>query len=310
MRTTARLTFKQLRFESVALGVALLALAVFLGVDASRVIALDLRACQGPGPGPADCLDRLRELDGLDRQIALGQLLAAILPVFAALVLGVALIGREIERGTTTLAWTLGRSRRRWLLTRSLVVAVALLGVAMVAAAASGFAQQAETPTADLARSFDRIEIRGPLVAVRALAAFSVAVLAGALLGRTLPALLLATVAVAALSLGVDRGMDVWLRSVALPMPESTDYAADRIVDTQWQDLTTGHVLTVSQYLAVVPPAGAPPDWQDTNFSAIPIGVSGSRSGDYAAIEVALLGGTIVLGTIGTLIAVERRRPY
>ncbi len=310
MRTTIRLTFKQLRFEAVALGVALALLAAALLVIAIRLNGLDIPACRTPGPGPADCLDRLRDFDDFAAKAAAGQVLAAVLPVFAALVLGVALIGRELERGTTTLAWTLGRSRGRWLLARGLIVGMALLGVSMVVGLASGVAQQAASPRTDLAMSFDRIEVRGTVVAARALAVFGLALLAGGLLGRTLPALLLAAIAAAGLYLGVDRAMNDWVRAEATPIVATADYTADRIIETRWQDPATGRILTGPEFVAATSPSGAPPDWQPPNFNAIPIGLPGSRSGEYATIETALLGGLTVLAAVGSAIVVERRRPY
>jgi len=309
MRTNVRLTIKQFRFESFVLSAALLLLASYLTVLACRVSALGIGACQAPGVQPAGCLDLLRELDRLDREISLGQILVGILPVFAAIVIGVALIGREIERGTTVLAWTVGRSRRRWLLSRGAIIGIAVFALAMVVGFASGIAHQSEVPTMDLANSFERIEVRGPIVAVRAVAAFALSVLAGALLGRTLPALLVAIVAVAAISLGVDRAMDCWARAQAVPLVQP-DFRADRVVDARWRDLTTGRVLTPGEYLALVPPPGASPDWLTTNFVETSIGVPGSRAREYLIVESAVLGGLTVLWTAGSVVVVERRRPY
>jgi hypothetical protein len=163
--------------------------------------------------------------------------------------------------------------------------------------------------TAGRAGAFEGIELRAPILAVRTLAAFTLAVFTGALLGRTLPGLLIAVLVMPLLVVGVDRGMDAWLRSQAVRIDMNQANNA-RIVDTEWRDLRTGRVLSRLEYLTVTPPPDAPPDWDATTFEPIPIGVPASRAGDYVLLEVLLLGGIGVVLLAGTLRVVEQRTPY
>lgn len=304
-----RLTFKQVRFEALAMGGALLLLTVALLAEAWRLQSLDLAACaSGIATPPVDCQRRLAEFDGQFMIVMLLEVVGAVLTVFGGLVLGVAVVGREIERGTTSLAWPLARSRQRWLLMRWLVVGAGLVGASLLVGWGVE-ALSAAMRTAGRAGAFEGIELRAPILAVRTLAAFTLAVLTGALLGRTLPGLLIAVLVMPLLVVGVNLGMDAWLRSqaVRIDMNETNDA---RIVDTEWRDLRNGQILSRLEYLTVTPPPDAAPDWDATTFEPIPIGVPGSRAGDYVLIEVLLLVGATAVGLGGTSRVVERRTPY
>lgn len=307
MRETVRLTFKQFRFEALAIGGSLLLLALVLAGVAVRLHGIGATACAGT-ERPADCPARLAEADGLFQAVFVGQLLAAVLPVFGAIVLGVMVVGREVERATATLAWPLARSRRRWLSRRWLVVAVAVAGTSLVVGVAADALLGAYQP-ADPARTFVMVDLRGWIVPVRAVAAFTLAVLAGALFGRTLPALLVAMIASFALVLAVNGAMGSWADSQAVALDLSAVNDA-RVVDTDWRDVTTGQVMTRREYLAVTPPPDAPADWDAVTFEPIPIGVPGDRAGDYLAVEALILVGGTLLLLAGALEVVERRPPY
>jgi hypothetical protein len=306
-RDTIRLTFKQLRFEVLAIGGSLLAVAAVLIVLAIRLQAIDIAACSGPQP-PLDCAARHTQSDGLFSFIFVGQLLAALLPVFGALVVGVAIVGRELERGTTTLAWPLARSRTRWLGTRWLIVAAAVLAAALIVGLAADAMHEASRTT-HAGATFDLVDLRGWIIAVRAVMAFTLAVLVGALLGRTLPGLLVAMIVMVMLVLGIDWTMGAWTRAQAVPLDMAAVNDA-RITDTEWRDVTTGRVLTRQEYLAVTPPPDAPPEWDPLTFEPIPIGIAGARVGDYLAVEGLILTGITIVLLAGSIGVVERRTPY
>jgi len=307
MLDTVRLTFKQLRFEALAVGGSLLALAAVLIVLAMRLQVIDIAACSGPEP-PLDCAARQAQSSGLFSFMFVGQLLAALLPVFGALVVGVAIVGRELERGTTTLAWPLARSRTRWLGTRWLIVGVAVLAAALLVGLAADAMHEASRTT-HAGTTFDLVELRGWIIAVRAVMAFTLAVLVGALLGRTLPGLLVAMIVMVMLVLGVDWTLGAWGRAQAIPLDMNAVNDA-RITDTEWRDVTTGRVLTRQEYLAVTPPPDAPPEWDPLTFEPIPIGIAGSRVGDYLAVEGLILTGITIVLLAGSIGVVERRTPY
>lgn len=302
-----RLTFKQLRFEVLAIIGALLALAVALIVLAVRLGAIDIAACSGLEQ-PVDCAARHAQVDGLFSFVFGGQVLAAVLPLFGALVLGVAVVGRELERGTATLAWPLARSRSRWLVTRWAIVGAAVFAAALLVGMASDAVHQGST-TSGSAPSFDMVDWRGWVIAVRVAMAFTLAVILGALLGRTLPGLLVAIIATAILVLGVDFAMGAWVRGQAVPLDVAAVNEA-RVIDTDWRDVTTGRVLTRQEYVAVTPPPDAPADWYAVAFEPIPIGVAGTRVGDYLLVEGLIVVGITIVLLGGSMVVVERRTPY
>jgi hypothetical protein len=204
--------------------------------------------------------------------------------------------------------WPLARSRTHWLVQRWLIVAAAVLVAALIVGLAADAMHEASRPT-HTGATFDLVDWRGWIIAVRAVMAFTLAVLVGALLGRTLPGLLIAMVLLVMLVLGVDSTMGAWARAQAVTLDMSAVNDA-RMIDTDWRDLTTGRVLTRQEYLAVTPPPDAPADWDAITFEPIPIGVPGTRVGDYLVVEGLILTGITIVLLAGSLGVVERRTPY
>jgi ABC-type transport system involved in multi-copper enzyme maturation permease subunit len=306
IRDTVRLTFKLLRFEaSVIVAVGLL-LVLFLLGEGWRLLSLDLAACSALAP-LVDCATRHAEFDAQFMIVVVLELVAAVVTVFSGLVLGIAVVGREIERGTTSLAWSLAQSRRQWLFVRWLVVGLGLVALSVAIGLATEPLSTAMRSTGR-AGAFEGVEVRAPVLALRAIAAFTVAIFVGAVAGRTLPGLLVAVFVMPLLVLGIDQGMGAWLRSVAQPL-DANAASTSRIVDTQWRELSTGRVLSRLEYLRVTPPPSAPPDWDASNFEPIPIGVPDSRAAEYVVIECLLLGGVTAVVLAASSVVVERRRP-
>lgn len=302
-----RLAYKQVRFEAATLlGVGALFFVLIL-VEAWRLRALDLGACQLATPA-FDCNARQAEFDGQFMLVILLQLGAAVVTVLGAMVLGLTIIGREVERQTTSLAWTLAPSRTRWLLSRCFFLG---LGIVVVSAALGLAADQLSVSIQSAGRigAWEGVELRAPILASRALAALGLAVIAGSVTGRVLPGLLIGGLATLVLVIGISIGMDSWLRSQAVRMDIDAVSSA-RIIDTEWRDLSTGRVLNRLEYFEATPPPGAPPDWDTTNFEPIPIGVPDSRVGDYVTVESSLLLGVLAVMLVAASVLVERRRPY
>ncbi len=109
------------------------------------------------------------------------------------LFLGVPVIARELERGTVRLAWWLTPSRWRWYLARLLPILVALAVLTFAAGVAADRLFAANNPGLDLSRAFDGYGARGGLLAARAVFIFAVAVFVGSFIGRSLPAVIVAT---------------------------------------------------------------------------------------------------------------------
>ena len=153
-------------------------------------------------PIPTECIGTE---DFLTRNEELaGKVMAAmaVLPLLLGILVGVPLVGSEIETRTATIAWSLGPSRRRWLTVRLAILGVGLAIVLAIPAIAAQVLENVRPNYADYDPSTTVLidyGLRGPLVVLRGLAAFSIGVATGLVLGRVLPALLVAGVAVVVL---------------------------------------------------------------------------------------------------------------
>jgi len=243
--TRAALAFRIHRFEAVALALVGGAALAFAGGLLIRLLAFDiplscfLSAHSGDG-SDSGCAGRSDYGDylALAGDIGMYAVIAlALLPFVVGLVLGVAVVGKEIERGTIALAWSVGPSRRRWLLGVVMPVLVAAVGVSLVAGLLADRLELARDPAIDPSSSLHHLGLRGVVLPAYALASFGIALAVGARLGRVLPALLLA----GALSLGGVLGttaiVDAMLRSEAIPVEESSmmeirAFAAGRVFDS------------------------------------------------------------------------------
>ncbi|HEX5465205.1 MAG TPA: hypothetical protein VFW92_00870 [Candidatus Limnocylindrales bacterium] len=235
MGTTLRLTLKASRFEVVSTLIAGWAVA----------LAALLLPALVPGQAGSEWVGRTFAA-------------AAALPFLAGLILGVPLVSRELESGTAVLAWTLGRSRRRWFLTRLSVLGGVMIAALAPAAAATerleGWQQAAVSP----GQSLVDYGARGWPLLGRGLLILAVAALLGLILGRQLPALIVAVVSVAiALLVGaaIVRGyLDG--RSVYLPMAEAGSLSHAGDLDTGLVECLApdGRILSVESALAMESP--------------------------------------------------------
>jgi hypothetical protein len=304
---TARLVLKLHRFDVVVLGVALLVLALTMLSAATRLTALpgEIAACGDPVRCNA-LQDEGGRLTGLAFQLSL---LGIVLPVFAGLILGVPVVAREVERATASLPWTMSRTRHGWFLRRIAILGGALLAITVLPAVAIEVLTASTAPGVDLARSFISPDARAPLVAARALTAFAVAALAGALFGRALPGLLLAIAAAVALLIGLQFLDDIWLRSEAVPLAEdpiSFDRMDSLVIEYGYQ-LPDGRVVDwQTAYETIDDPNVGPDGLYPPRYLGIPAALaSEKRARETAMILVA---GLAAIGA--ATVVVDRRRPY
>lgn len=301
-----RLLLRLYRFEAVFFGVLALAAAGGLAVVAWRMPAV-LEACQAPMSSACAMVDLEDKL--LGGLLGVGRLAVVALPVLAGLLLGIACVGRELERGTTVLAWSLGRSRRRWLLGRVLALGVALLAMSALLAVTATYAEAAMRPGEDPGHSFEAVEAAGLTVVARGLAAFGLGLLAGSLMGRVLPALLLSIVAVFGCAVGVNMTLQAWLEDQAVVLgPTSQGFNVDRVVDVLFRDRTTGALLGQDEVYNRAPPPDDP-DWPYSVYDEVFVGVPGARAPEYVALGAALYAAVALVAVGATLVVVDRRRP-
>lgn len=174
--------------------VVLLAIAALHGsVSAGFIAGRDVQTC-----GPADCGSLARDVA---QRFQLGGTLLgylALLPAAIGAFWGAPLLGREFETGTISFAWTQSVTRRSWVLTRiiTLGLLVALgglvmgLGVNQWLSVFSGF-NLIGGAGADMSFA----QVRGAGVMAWWLFGFAVGTASGAVLRRTVPAMVV-TVAI------------------------------------------------------------------------------------------------------------------
>jgi hypothetical protein len=128
----------------------------------------------------------------------------ALLPLLAGLFVGAPLLAREFEHGTHRLAWTQSVTRRRWLLSKLLVLASATL---LTASAVAAITMWWRGPFDALRGHVNpaAFDVEGIVVPAYALFALAVGVLVGLLLRRTIPAMTAATAIFVAARLGVEK---------------------------------------------------------------------------------------------------------
>lgn len=315
MITALKVAFRLRRFEIISL-LALTATATV----AALVVAAMLRGM----PQPADCyLDATgRPSDGagcpsaaefmeLSQGLA-GTIMAAIgtLPFVIGAVLGVTIVARDVEHRTAPFAWSFQPARARWLL--ELVGLLGGLTAAMlVPLIVSSLVLQTERfPGLDPAGSFFDYGNQGPVMLVRALAAFSVALIAGALIGRVLPALLVAAIASAVL-FTVLPTIGLIGRPLETVSEDSVNHGA-LYVDTGYMT-DDGRLLRPPEAYAQAPgnlDLGDKADWVETHFKFVRLGLRGERLVSVQAQEAAVLAVLTSALVVGAVVVVQRRRPY
>jgi len=220
--TSFRFAVKQHQFEVAAGTLAALLVAVAALVVNANLRGVDVpadcfRAWRETFDAPEACRPALAAFGRIDEEQA-GRVFAAmaVLPFLLGLLGGVPIVGQELEARTAQMAWSLTASRPRWLLRQALPI-ILVLGVAIILAAFA--ADILETTRQLRSRSaVNDMTLHGAVVVGRAYAAFGSGLLLGALVGRTLPALVLGTVVSLALVAGMEDARRIWVGGHA-PVP-------------------------------------------------------------------------------------------
>jgi len=230
------------------------------------------------------------------------------LPIIGAVVLGLALLARELEQQTTLFAWSLAPSRTRWLLGRLAPELVLVAAICLVAGVLTDAIKFLGNPI-DPWRSFDGIGMRGPAVAGIGVLAMGVTVFVGSLLGRQLPALLLALALTLAASLLVSAVSDTWLDQESMVGPtEQLDPGARQLAGLL--QTADGEVIgweeAYTRYGSVIYEG----DPAQLGLTQVVKFVPGDR---YPFAVLRLTGMLALVGLLGmalSLLVVQRRRPW
>jgi hypothetical protein len=111
-----------------------------------------------------------------------------LLPPLVGVFVGAPLVARELEHGTYRFAWTQAVTRRRWLLSKTLLLALgAALAGGLLAATATWWRQPFDAFAGRMTPSI--FDVEGIVVPAYAVFALALGVFAGALLRRTVPAM-------------------------------------------------------------------------------------------------------------------------
>ena len=233
------------------------------------------------------------------------------LPLIAALLLAAPLIAVELELGTATLAWSLARTRRSWLLPRMALVVVLTVGLGVAGGLLTDWL------TADLLirgspwESLSNYDSQGAMIAARTFLVAAAGLFGGALLGRQMPALVVAGALAAAIGMGItieNQGINRANMVVLANDPSTGMYGeSDLYIENRVQVIATGEILTWDQLPMNSDPSS--PEYQAT-YRDVSLGIPASQAGAVVWRNVAFYTGPGVVLLLLTLVIVERRRPY
>ena len=320
MLVQARLTFLLHRFTLVAVSAMLI-----LGSAAALFVAFRLRAVGvtpecldawprvGPGAPSAACqasASEFRSINGAWAAPLLGAL-GGVGPL-AGLLAGAALVAREIEEGTASVAWSLSPSRMRWLIGRVAPVAVLLLVLSAVASVAATELAGARYPGLDPALSFYNGSSHGLTPVAAGLVVFAAAVFAGSVVGRVLPALIVASVLGLVLVSGVFASENLWFpgqTEIVDARTASTGYPGAYGLDQKIQ-LASGELRSLMDFNNLDFDA-------EGNVTGLPVGaafvaliIPGTRHPFIDAAEASAMAAMTALLLAAAAFVVRRRRPY
>lgn len=303
MRTEIRLILAQYRFGLVGFSLILGVIAGALWGLATFFASLGLERCVGATS--VECVDLMAR--AASYTVIWGTLQGVATPavMFAGVFVGAPIIASEIERGTAVLPWTIGGSRLRWLAPRILIAGSWLLVFSMaIGLGLDRIHATAVSPHVPITANLYDYEMRGWLVPARAMVALAAGLVAGAVLGRALPALL----AGVALSGVVVAGVLVLGSVLNGSGAERVAFNDGSIVNSLVLiDNTTGAYIGYAEADTII--SQGDPAFAE-RFTEVPLGVPGSASPIVVGREaLALLAGAAVLFIAGALVT-DRRRPY
>jgi hypothetical protein len=339
MLAAALVTLKQHRFEVAFAGFASIAVAVWALVTEFQLTALGVPArcindwlVTGPA-GREDCVAPMRQWGSVlyagegifNGQGSLPLAAMPLLPFVVGLLGGVPLVARELEARTAQTAWSLYPSRATWLM-RQLAPVALVLGPSVALAAFSASPVAADRAAWGLSASLD-LGLHGPLVLVRAFAAFGIGLFAGAVVGRALPAFVLGGVLCFTLLTASSLARDAWVADLT-PVVIGESQAGELVLAPR--SITTGNgwitpdgqQISMQEARLIATAAGVPQPKQDDSqdiaaavwldahgYQSVVVGITDEMALGWGWYEAAIFGvlGVIPLATAFWL--VQRRRP-
>jgi hypothetical protein len=206
-------TWRQHRTALTGMAALLGALTVYMWITGLRLHhAYDAAIACHPA-GSITCSDLIGTFNTMGGFLSSGFVLQAVPALIGAFV-GAPLLAREFETGTTRYAWTQGFGRVRWALAKVVLLAVVVTAAAGAVSVIFSWYYQPYFPTGNPALSIAKqvpfeaspfapglFDLRGVSFAAWTLAAFSIGTLAGTLIRRVVPAIVVALAVYAGLAI-------------------------------------------------------------------------------------------------------------
>jgi hypothetical protein len=238
-----------------------------------------------------------------------------VLPILVGLLLGVGLVGREIEGGTAPTVWALAGSRRRWLLGRLVPITVILLALLTFTAVTSEILAIGRVPWQLGRPAFDDAGLHGPGVIARGLAAFGIALAIGAWSGRMLPTVMLSAVLSLFLWAGGQAMLAGWVdanaREINVPSWFNGWYDGGKFIGDFYRLPDGSEVAGHDGNWPALAPAGVDPEiWVKNEVQRVAIGVHSPDYPAWVTAELAAFGAFGLVCILATFMIVDRRRPF
>ncbi len=185
-------TWRQHRAETLIVGVALALLVTILIVTGIQIAttyqSLGVGPCLAPTNTNLTCSDIVESFRNQFSSLESASAWLNLIPVLLGALIGAPLVARELEQRTYLLAWTQGVTRRRWLITK---LACVIGGALLVSAILTALLIWWRGPFDQLGSRLtpDGFDFEGIVPFAYMAFALALAIAAGALLRRTIPAM-------------------------------------------------------------------------------------------------------------------------
>jgi hypothetical protein len=236
-------------------------------------------------------------------------------PFIVGLILGVGLVGREIEGGTASTVWALAGSRPRWLTGRLVPMLIILIVLLAFAAITSEVLAQGQVPWQVGRPTFDLFDRQGVSIVVHGIAAFGLALVIGAWSGRMLPVIILSALLTLFLAVSVWGLFEQWVQvsayQIEVPTWFNGEYDGGEFRRPDAWRLPDGTVLAGwDADPGAYAPAGVDRDaWVRDNVQRLATGVVSADYPAWVATDAAVFGGMGIAFMAATYAIIERRRP-
>lgn len=311
-----------LELAVTTLATAAIAVAAAIVVFQLQALAIDDECWQAWLAGSASqlCVDLVSTFNHINESQASPIVAAsAVLPWIGGALVGLTLVSREIESGTAATAWALAASRLRWLRVRVLPVVLWLLVLGFVLAASSELLWMTREPWLGTPR-FSDSGLHGITLLAKLFAAFGIALSAGAIFGRLLPAALVTALACALILFGIQAWKESWVHAESLKNESAIDMRTYEQADDPFPGGALAAILwrtpdgSLTDYETVVsqvPDAEEPLEWlYEHGYQTILVGVPAASYPAWSDRETAAFAGVGLISIALGCVVVARRRPY